>query len=63
MVEQERWSDGKGRRRNGQVAKSRRRRQDQGRRGAGMLMGSLVLGVVGRNLLVERGGRRLLSWR
>jgi hypothetical protein len=56
MEEQERWSDGQGRRRNGRDVRSRRRMQNQGRGGAGMLMGSLVLGIVGRNLLVERGG-------
>jgi hypothetical protein len=56
MGEREGWSNGQGRRRNGQEARSRRRMQNQGRGGAGMLMGSLVLGVVGRNLLVERGG-------
>jgi hypothetical protein len=56
MEERERWSNGQGRRRNGRDARSRRRRQNQGRGGVGMLMGSLVLGVVGRNLLMERGG-------
>jgi hypothetical protein len=63
MEERERRSDGQGRRRNGRDARSRRRTQNQGRGGAGMLMGSLVLGIVGRNLLMERGGGRLLSWR
>jgi hypothetical protein len=61
MEEQERWSDGQGRRRNGRDARSRKRLQNQGRGGAGKLMGSLMLGVVRRNLLVERsGGRSLL---
>jgi hypothetical protein len=61
MEEQEQWSNEQGRRRNGQDARSRRRMQNQGRGGAGMLMGSLVPGVVGRNLLVERGsGQSLL---
>ncbi len=63
MEERERWSDGQGRRRNRRDARSRRRMQNQGRGGAGMLMGSLVLGVIGRNLLVERGGGQSLSWR
>ncbi len=63
-----RWrsgNDGQGRRRNGRDVRSRRRTQNQGRGGAGMAMGSLVLGVVGRNSLVERGGGRLRSrwWR
>ncbi len=63
MEEQEQWSNGQGRRRNRQDTRSRRRTQNQGRGGAGMLMGSLVLGVVGRNLLVERGGgQSLLRW-
>jgi hypothetical protein len=62
MEEQEQWFNGQGRRRNGQDARSRRRTQNQGRGGAGMLMGSLVLGIVGRNSLVERGGGQLLSW-
>ncbi len=56
-----RWrsgNNGQGRRRNGQDARSRRRTQNQERGGAGMVMGSLVLGNVGRNLLVERGGRQ-----
>jgi hypothetical protein len=61
MEEQERWSSGQGRRRNGRDARSRRRMQNQGRGGAGMLMGSLVLGIVGRNSLMERGGGRSLS--
>jgi hypothetical protein len=56
MKEQEEWSNGQGRRRNGQDTRSRRRTQNQRRGGAGILMGSLVLGVVRRNLLVERGG-------
>jgi hypothetical protein len=60
MEEREQWSDGQGRRRNGQDARSRRRTQNQGRGGAGMLMGSLMLGVIGRNLLVERGGGQSL---
>jgi hypothetical protein len=38
-------------------------RNAHGRGGVGMAMGSLVLGVVGRNLLVERGGGRLQSQR
>jgi hypothetical protein len=59
MEEQEQWSDGQGRRRNGRDARSRRRTQNQGRGEAGMSMGSLVLGVIGRNLLVERGGKQL----
>jgi hypothetical protein len=61
MEEQEQWSDGQGRRRNGRDARSRRRTQNQGRGGAEMLMGSLMLGVIGRNLLVERGGGQSLS--
>ncbi len=61
MEEREQWSDGQGRGRNGRDTRSRRRTQNQGRGGAGMLMGSLVLCVVGRNLLVERGGGQLLS--
>jgi hypothetical protein len=63
MEERERWSDGQGRRRNGQDVRSRRRTQNQGRGGVGMSMGSLVLGVVGRNSLIEKGGGRLLSRR
>ncbi len=63
MEEQEGWSNGQGRRRIGRDARSRRRTQNQGRGGAGMLMGSLVLGVVGRNSIVERGGGRSLSQR
>jgi hypothetical protein len=61
-----RWrsgNDGQGRRRNGRDARSRRRTQNQGRGGVGMAMGSLVLGVVGRNLLMEKGGGRLRSRR
>ncbi len=60
MEEREQWSDGQGRRRNKRDARSRRRMQNQGRGGAGMLMGSLLLGVAGRNSLVERGGGRSL---
>ncbi len=60
MEEREQWSDGQERRRNGQDARSRRRMQNQGRRGVVMLMGSLVLGVVGMNSLVERGRGHLL---
>jgi hypothetical protein len=63
MEEQEQWSDGQGRRRNGRDVRSRRRTQNQERGGAGMSMGSLVLGVVRRNLLMERGGGQWLSWR
>jgi hypothetical protein len=63
MEEQEGWSNGQGRRRNGRDARSRRRMQNQGRGGAGMSMGSLVLGVVGRNLLVKKGGGQSLSRR
>ncbi len=63
MEERKRWSNVQGRRRNGQDTRSRRRVQYQGRGGAGMSMGSLVLGVVRKNSLVERGGRRLLSRR
>jgi hypothetical protein len=47
MEEQERWSDGQGRRRNGQDARSRRRTQNQGRGGAGISMGSLGLASLG----------------
>jgi hypothetical protein len=60
MEERERWSNGQGRKRNGQDARSRRRTQNQGRGEAGTLMGGLMLGVVGRNLLMERGRGRLL---
>ncbi len=63
MEEWEGWSDWQGRRRNGQDARSRRRTQNQGRGGVGMLIGSLVLSIVGRNSLLERGGGRLLSGR
>jgi hypothetical protein len=61
MVEREQWSNGQGRRRNRQDTRSRRRMQNQGRGGAGMSMGSLVLSVLMRNSLVERGGGALLS--
>jgi hypothetical protein len=61
MEEREQWSDGQGRRRNGRDGRSRKRTQNQGGGGAEMSMGSLVLGLVGRNLLVERGGGRSLS--
>jgi hypothetical protein len=61
MEEQERWSNRQGRRRNGRDVRSRRRMRDKGRGGVGMSMGSLVLGIVGRNSLVERGGGRSLS--
>jgi hypothetical protein len=60
MEEREQWSNGQGRRRNGQDTRSRRRMKNQGRGGAGMLMESLMLGVIGRNLLGERGGGQLL---
>jgi hypothetical protein len=63
MEERERWSDGQGRRRNGWDARSKRRARNQRRGGAGMSMGSLVLSIVGRNLLVERGSGQLLSRR
>jgi hypothetical protein len=59
MEEREQWSNGQGRRRNGRDTRSRRRMQNQGRGGAGMSMGSLVFIDIGRNLLMERGGRRL----
>jgi hypothetical protein len=63
MEERGQWSDGQGRSRNGREVRSRRSMQNQGRGGAGMLMGSLMLGVIGRNLLVERGsGQSLLRW-
>ncbi len=61
IEERGQWSDGHGRRRNGRDTRSRRRTQNLERGGAGMSMGSLVLGVVGRNLLVERGGGQSLS--
>ncbi len=61
-----RWrsrNNGQGRRRNRQDVRSRRRTQNQWRGGVGMAMGSLVLNIVGRNLLVERGGGKLQSER
>jgi hypothetical protein len=63
MEKREQWSNGLGRRRSGQDARSRRRMQNQGRGGAGMLMGSLVLGIVRGNSLMERGSGQSLSRR